>query len=79
MRDKVVDLRLVQGGGLRMDIGEMLELAKKQEFVSLAIIGELPGGGLWLGGDVNAGEALILIEKAKHRIVFGKGDAGDRL
>lgn len=65
-------LELVQmGDGLRFDPDETLENAKGHGFVTLLVIGELPDGLPLLLGNCNAGEALILMERIKHSIVFG--------
>lgn len=61
----------IVGDGYRFDPDEMLEAAKGQEFTTVAVIGELPNGELWVSGNANAGETLILMEKAKRVIVFG--------
>lgn len=63
----------IVGDGYRFDPDEMLEAAKGQDFTTVAVIGELPNGELWVSGNANAGETLILMEKAKHLIVFGEG------
>lgn len=68
----VTKLELVEvGEGFRFDPDDLLEKAKGQAFEKVVILGALPGGELWVSGSANAGESLILIEKAKHHIVFG--------
>jgi hypothetical protein len=59
------------GDGYRFDPDEILEAAKDKGFTSLVIIGELEDGSSWLTGSANAGESLILIERAKYNIIFG--------
>ena len=59
------------GDGVRYDPDEILDAAKGQGFTRLAIIGELPDGTIWVSGNANAGETLILMEMAKRQIVFG--------
>lgn len=65
-------LELVEvGEGFRFDPDETLEAAKGQGFETITIIGELSDGSLWVSGSANAGETLILLERAKHSLVFG--------
>lgn len=67
----VVKLELVAvGDGYRFDVDKVLDLAKGQEFDTLCIIGE-KDGEIWIGGNANAGETMILLERAKQYIVFG--------
>lgn len=71
--ENVVKLHPVEvGDGYRFDPDQILEEAKRREFTSVVVLGELPDGELWVSSAVNAGEALVLIERAKHRIVFGE-------
>lgn len=58
------------GEGYRFDPDEILEAAKGQGFANLVIVGELPDGTRWTSGNCNAGEALILMERAKHDLIF---------
>lgn len=60
------------GEGFRFDPDELLEAAKGQGFTNLVILGELPDGEVWVSGMANAGESLIMIERAKRQIVFGE-------
>ncbi len=71
MTDNVERLQLVSvGEGFRFDPDELLEAAKGRGFTNLVIIGELPDGDdHWISGMANAGEALILIERAKLQII----------
>lgn len=62
---------VVVGEGYRFDPDELLEAAKGQGFETLAILGQLPDGTYWVSGSSNAGETLVLMERAKHQIVFG--------
>ncbi len=69
----VVKLELVEvGEGFRFDSDALLEAAKGQNFHRLAIIGQSDDGTLWVSGSANAGETMILLELAKHRIVHGE-------
>lgn len=60
----------VVGDGYRFDPDEILEAAKGAKFETLAVIGQLETGELWVSGNANAGETLVLIERAKHCIIF---------
>lgn len=75
MSENVVKFEPVEvGENYRFDPDEMLEAAKGQGFTTFAIIGECEDGSFWVSGSANAGETLILMEKAKHQIVFGDDD-----
>lgn len=68
----VVKLEPVEvGEGFRFDPNDLLEAAKGQGFSTLAIIGQLDDGTYWVSGSANAGETLLLMERAKHQICFG--------
>lgn len=60
------------GEGYRFDPDKILEEAKGNEFSNVVVIGENPDGTLWISSAANAGEALVMLERAKHFIVFGK-------
>jgi hypothetical protein len=69
----IVKLEPVEvGEGYRFDPDEILEAAKGQGFQMIAVLGELDDGSFWVSGSANAGETLVLMERAKHQIVFGK-------
>lgn len=73
MSDNVRRLELVEvGENHRFDPDEILEAAKGQGFTNLVILGELPDGETYVAGMANAGESLIMIERAKRVIVFGE-------
>ena len=59
------------GENYRFDADEILEQAKGRGFQNIVILGELEDGELWISSAANAGEALILMEKAKKQIIFG--------
>lgn len=61
----------VVGAGYRFDPDAILEAAKGQGFTNIVIVGEQSDGSTWVSSAANAGEALILMERAKKRIVFG--------
>lgn len=63
----------VVGEGYRFDPDRILEEAKGRGHVNILVIGELEDGTLWISSAANAGEALVLMEKAKHQICFGDG------
>ena len=64
----------VVGEGYRFDPDVILEAAKGNDFPLLAIIAQNPDGSMYVAGNANAGETLILMEKAKHQICFGDED-----
>ncbi len=59
------------GSGYRFDADELLEANKGQDFTTLVLIGELPDGSTYIAGSANAGETLILMERARHAMIFG--------
>lgn len=66
-------LELVEvGENFRFDPDELLEAAKGNGFVTLAIIGQLEDGSEWISGTANAGETIVLLERAKHHLIFGE-------
>ncbi len=62
----------VVGEGYRFDPDQILEAAKGQGFKTIAVIGELEDGTIWVSGSANAGETLILMKYAERQIVFGE-------
>lgn len=69
-KSTVVKLELVEvGESFRFNPDDLLESAKGNKFTMLAILGQKEDGELFVSGSANAGETLILIELAKHRIV----------
>ncbi|MCA0341121.1 MAG: phosphoribosylformylglycinamidine synthase [Proteobacteria bacterium] len=62
------------GEGFRFDPDGLLEAAKGNGFDTLVILGELPDGSTWISGTANAGETLILMERAKHDLIFGSDE-----
>ena len=62
----------VVGESFRFDPDEILEAAKGQGFSTVAILAECEDGSVWISGSANAGETLVLMERAKHQIVFGE-------
>lgn len=60
------------GEGFRFDPDELLEAAKGGGFTTLAILGQKEDGSIFVSGSANAGETVILIELAKHKIIHGE-------
>lgn len=60
------------GENFRFDPDKILEEAKGIDFETLVIIGQKPDGEIWVSGNANRGELLMLVELAKHDIVFGE-------
>lgn len=68
----VVKLNLVEvGENFRFDAGQILDGARERKFNRFALIGELEDGTMYVAGTANAGESLVLLERAKRHIVFG--------
>lgn len=65
---------VVVGDGFRFDADEILEAAKGAGFKTIVVIGELEDGSSWISGSANAGESIILMERAKHNLIFGEDD-----
>lgn len=59
------------GDEYRFDPDAELEAAKGKRLQSILIIGQTEDGGLYIGGNLNAGGGLVLMEMAKHALVFG--------
>ena len=69
MSDNVVKFEPVEvGDGYRFDPDELLEANKGAGFEMLVLIGEIDGE-IVVAGSANAGESLILMEKAKLKII----------
>lgn len=64
----------VVGEGYRFDPAAILDAAKDQGLTTLAVIGETENGEIYVAGSANAGETLILMERAKHCICFGSDE-----
>jgi hypothetical protein len=73
MKSRVVEFKPASiGSGFRFDTDEILEMAKGRSFITFSIIGELEDGTIWTEGNANVGETLVLMERAKHHLVFGE-------
>lgn len=59
------------GAGYRFDPDKVLEGAKGRSFTGLVVIGQHEDGTLYIAGAANAGECIILMEMAKHELIFG--------
>lgn len=58
------------GEDYRFPADQILEGAKSQNFTNLVIVGETEGGeDIYIAGMANAGEALILMERAKLQLI----------
>jgi hypothetical protein len=69
----VTELKLVEvGEGFRFEAEKILDGAKGNVFERMAVVGRLESGELYVAGTANAGEMLVLLEQARHFIVFGK-------
>ena len=72
MPDKVVKLELVEmGEGFRFEANQILDGARDQPFTIISVIGQLEDGTIWVTGSANAGETMILLERAKKQIIDG--------
>lgn len=72
MAEVVAFKPVLVGEGFRFDADAILEAAKGRGFDTLVIMGELEDGEIWVSSTTNAGEALVLMEKAKRQIIFGE-------
>lgn len=71
MSEKVI--RLVPNGvgeGYRFEADEILEKAKGKGFTLVAVLGKLPDGTVWVSASGNLGETMVLMEMAKHTVLF---------
>lgn len=60
------------GEGYRFEPDNILEAAKGEAFITLAVLGQKEDGSIWISGNANAGETLVLMERAKRIVVFGE-------
>jgi len=61
---------VIVGENFRFDGDEILEAAKGRQWSRLMIIGEIEGeDDLYIAGNANAGETLILMEMAKRDLI----------
>lgn len=75
MSENVVKLELVEvGEGFRFEADNILDAAKGQPFTTIAVLGQLEDGTVWISGNANAGETLVLMERAKRVVVFGESE-----
>jgi hypothetical protein len=68
---EIVPLRLVQvGENFRHDPDAILSAAMGKGFRTLVILGQVEGEDeIWVSGNANAGEGLVLMERAKLQII----------
>lgn len=64
MTDKIVQLRAVQPASFNPD--ELLEQFKHKQYSRLLIIADYLDGSFEVAGNCNTGEAMWLMERAKH-------------
>lgn len=70
MKDNVVKFEpVVVGADYRFDPDEILEAAKGNKFQMVAVLAINEDGSMWISGSANAGEIMILMEKAKIYII----------
>jgi len=58
------------GEAYRFEPDTILDEAKGKPFAKMAVIGQLEDGTLWVTGNANAGETMILMERIKHSLIF---------
>jgi hypothetical protein len=72
MTGKVVQLVPKElGDGFHFDADQTLEAMKGKGFSRLLIIGQQEDDSLEIESNCNSGEALFLMKRAEHHIVFG--------
>lgn len=72
MSDNILRFEPVEVGAVfRFDSDTVLEEAKGNEFKLLAVLGQLEDGSVYIAGNANAGETLVMMEIAKQHLVFG--------
>lgn len=72
MSDNVHKLSLVSvGEGFRFVADDILGAAKGKDFTQIAILAQHEDGSIWVSGSANLGETLVLMELAKHELLFG--------
>jgi len=59
------------GSSFRLDADATLESMKGKPISRLFIIADFEDGSMEIESNCNAGEALFLIERARHHVVFG--------
>lgn len=72
MSDNV--LRMVPdliGEDVDLGVKNVLEEAVEFGLDTVVVIGETEDGEIYVAGSHNAGASLVLIERAKHKLVFG--------
>lgn len=70
MTDNVTKLELVEvGEDFRFEPDAVLDAAKGNNFDRMVVIGQYDDGEIYIAGTANAGESLILLERAKLQII----------
>lgn len=73
MSGNVVKLQPVTvGENFRFEADEILEKAKGKGFGRMVVIGDFDDGSIYVAGTANAGESMVLLERARHFLVFGE-------
>ena len=62
----------IVGENFRFDPDEILENAKGGNFQTICIIGETEDGELYVAGNANVGETLVLMLRFQHQLVTGE-------
>ena len=62
------------GAGFRLDTDACFENMKGKPISRLLIIADFADGSLELESNCNSGEALFLLARAQHHVVFGGND-----
>lgn len=60
---------VVVGDNYRFDPDEILDGAKGEPFDRLLVIGEYDDGELYIAGNCNSGETLVLMERSKLKLI----------
>lgn len=61
----------IVGGGATISPDEVMDAAKEIGLTTLVLTGETADGNIYIAGTISAGDAVMLLEKAKHGIIFG--------
>lgn len=60
------------GDGFRFEVRDILDVASEAGLVDAIVIGIDADGDLYVSSNINGGQSLVLIERAKRLIVFGE-------
>lgn len=59
------------GENYRFKPDDVLEQAKGRGSESLVVLAQMPDGSIEITGTANLGETVVLLELAKHTLLFG--------